>query len=167
MGVNTKFKLNLSLESIKEYQDFLTKYQNELPKVAENIVKRVSEVGLENNYKSAEMLPIENKGSVVSGGIRTTDEKDTYREFGTGMVGKENPHIPEMLSLANWEYYLPSEFKATVNGVEGWYTNKDEFGEGKGFVTGIPAEKKFYEAMRKMEDSFQEIAKEEFSKINK
>lgn len=167
MGVNTKFTLNLSLNSIKEYQKFLIKYKNDLPKVVESIVKRVSEIGLENNYKSTKIIPIENKGTAISGGIRTTDEKDTYREFGTGMVGKKNPHIPEMLSLANWKYYLPSEFKATVNGIEGWYTSKDELGEGKGFVTGIPAEKKFYEAMKRMEYNFPKIAKEEFSKINK
>ena len=164
MSVNAKFTMKLSLESIKEYQDFLLKYKNNLPNVAESIVRRVSGKGLENNYSSAEMLRIENNGTTVSGGIRTTDEKDTYREFGTGMVGKESPHVPEMLALANWKYYLPSEFKATVNGVEGWYTNKDEFGEGTGFVTGIPAEKRFYKAMLEMESSFKKIAKEELSK---
>lgn len=164
MGVNTKFTMTLSLDSIDNFEEMLLKKKKELPQISERIVKKVSEIGLKENYQSTELLPIENTGGVISGGIRTTDEKDTYREFGTGMVGSSSPHIPEMLSLANWKYYLPSEFKATVNGVEGWYTNKDEFGEGVGFVIGIPAEKKFYEAMRRMESSFSEIAKSEFNK---
>ncbi len=162
--MNTKFTMTLSLSSINEYKKLLEQKKKNLSQIAENIVKRVSEVGLENNYQLAEILPIKNEGSIVTGGIKTTDEKDTYREFGTGRVGEANPHYPEVLALANWKYYLPSEFKATVNGVEGWFTKHDEFGEGTGFVTGIPAEKKFYEAYKRMKEVLPEIAKEELSK---
>ena len=162
--MSTKFTMNLSLSSINEYKKILEQKKKDLSKIAENIVRRTSEVGLENNYQSTEMMPIKAEGNVVSGGIKTTDEKDTYREFGTGRVGENSPHYPEVLALANWQYYLPSDFKATVNGVEGWYTNKDEFGEGKGFVTGIPAEKKFYEAVKRMQEALPNIAREELSK---
>lgn len=166
-NINAKFNTKLSLESIEEYQEFLKKYKEKIPKAVENIVTKVSKVGLQDNYKSTEVIPTKNEGNMITGGIRTTDTKDTYREFGTGMVGKESPHIPEILALANWKYYVPSEYKATVNGVKGWFTSKDEFGEGKGFVTGIPAEKKFYNAMKNMEDSFKTIAIEEFKKISR
>ena len=162
--MSTKFTMSLSLSSLNEYKKILEQKKKDLFKVAENIIKRTAEVGLENNYQSAEIMPIKVEGNIVSGGIRTTDEKDTYREFGTGRVGEASPHYPEVLALANWKYYLPSEFKATVNGVEGWYTNKDEFGEGKGFVTGIPAEKRFYESYKKMQEVLPEIAREELSK---
>jgi len=158
MITNTKYTIKLSLNSINDFQEYLKNKKNELQDKGQEIVQKISEIGLEGNYKSTELLPVRNVGGTIIGGVRTTDEKDTYREFGTGMVGSSNPHIPEMLELTNWKYYLPSEFKATVNGVQGWYTNKDEFGEGKGFVTGIPAEKKFYDSMKRMEKSFAEIA---------
>lgn len=162
--MSTKFTMNLSLSSINEYKKLLEQKKKDLSKIAENIVRRTSEVGLENNYQSAGMMPVKTEGNVAVGGIKTTDEKDTYREFGTGRIGEASPHYPEVLALANWQYYLPSEFKATVNGVEGWFTNKDEFGEGTGFVIGIPAEKKFYEAYKRMRNILPEIAKEELSK---
>lgn len=167
MNINAKFKMNLSLDSIEGYKEFLEKYSSKLPQIATNIVKRVSEVGLEDNYKSTTILNITNNGNKVIGGIKTNDVGETYAEFGTGMVGKRSPHIAEWVSKANWEYYVPSEYKATVNGQQGWFTSKDEFGEGKGFVIGIPAQKKFYTSSLRMEDKFGEIAKEEFKNAGK
>ena len=166
MNINGKFEMRLSLDSINEYKEFLKNYKDKLPEAVENIVRRVSEVGLENNYVSTTLLPVIREGNVVSGGIQTTNSKETYAEFGTGMVGKNSPHIPEWLAKAGWEYYVPSDYKATVNGVQGWFTSYDEFGEGKGFVVGIPAQKKFYEASERMEEAFRSIAREEFKKIS-
>lgn len=156
MNINTKFTMRLSLESIEEYITLLESKKKQLPQIAENIVKRVSEVGLENNYNSTELLPVKNEGNVVTGGIKTTDEKDTYREFGTGIVGSNNPHIAEYLAKAGWKYDV------NEHGEKGWIYPKSD--GTFGWTKGLPAEKKFYEAMLKMEDSFQEIAKEEFSK---
>ena len=162
--MSTKFTMNLSLSSMNEFKQLIEQKKKELPKIAENIIRRTAEIGLKDNYQSVVMKPIRIEGNTAIGGIQTTDEKDTYREFGTGRVGEANPHYPEVLALANWKYYLPSEFKATVNGIEGWFTKHDEFGEGTGFVTGIPAEKKFYEAVKRMEAELPNIAKEELSK---
>ena len=98
MNINAKFTTKLSLKDIEEYQKFIKKYSDQLPKVAENILTRVSNVGLKDNYKSTEIIPTENNGNTVIGGIRTTDAKDTYKEFGTGIVGSRNPHISEILA---------------------------------------------------------------------
>lgn len=158
MNLNTKHTMRLSLESIEEYQDYLKKYKKQLPQVAENIVRRVSEVGLEDNYKSTELLPVQNMENIVSGGIKTTDEKETYKEFGTGIVGSNSPHVAEYLAEIGWVYDV------NEHGEKGWIYPKE--GGGFGWTRGIPAQKKFYEAIKRMESKFQEIAIEEFRRLN-
>ena len=154
MNINAKFTTRLSLKDIEEYQKFLKKYAKQLPKVAENIVTRVSKVGLKDNYKSTEIIPTKNNGNTVTGGIRTTDVKDTYQEFGTGIVGRRNPHVSEMLAQVGWKYDV------NEHGEKGWvYPN--------GWTKGISAQKKFYNAMKNMEDSFKTIAIEEFRRISR
>lgn len=156
MKLNTKHTIRLSLNSIEEYQELLKEKKKQLPQIAENIVQKVSEIGLENNYKSAELLPVKNEGNVVTGGIKTTDEKDTYKEFGTGIVGSNNPNVAEYLAEVGWKYDV------NEHGEKGWVYPK---GDGTyGWTKGLPAEKKFYEAIRRMEESLPEIAKEEFNK---
>ena len=155
MNLNTKHTIRLSLSSINEYKQILEEYKKKLPQIAENIVRRVSEVGLQDNHKSAELLPIKNEGNVISGGIRTTDEIDTYREFGTGIVGSQNPHIAEYLEKVGWIYDV------NEHGEKGWRYPK---GDGTyGWTKGIPASKKFYDAMKRMEEELPNIAKEELN----
>ena len=146
--------MSLSLDSIENYQKMLKEYAKELPKIAENIVNRVSEEGLNDNYKSTIKKEIENTESKVTGGIKTTEEKDTYREFGTGVVGSESPH-PDIMS--GWIYDV------NEHGEKGWFYPK---GDGTyGWTKGQIAHRKFYNAMQRMEEKFPEIAKEEFSKV--
>ena len=153
MNLNTKYTLNLSISSLTEYKEMLEEYKKKLPQVAENIVRRVSEVGLQDNHKSTELLPVKNEGNVVSGGIKTTDEIDTYREFGTGIIGSQNPH-PDTMS--GWIYDV------NEHGEAGWRYPK---GDGTyGWTKGILASKKFYNAMIRMETELPNIAKEELSK---
>lgn len=156
MNLNTKHTIRLSIDSIEDYKKFLMTRKKKLPQIAKSIVKEVSKIGLEDNYKSVEILPIENDGNVVSGGIRTTEEKDTYKEFGTGIVGSNNPHVAEYLAEAGWKYDV------NEHGEKGWvYPNKDGT---YAWTKGIPAQKKFYKAIKRMEKALPEIAKNELSK---
>lgn len=156
MDLNTKHTMRLSLDDIEEYKTFLATKKKRLPQIAKNIVKRVSKVGLEDNYKSTELIPVKNENGIISGGIRTTDKKDAYREFGTGIVGSNNPHIAEYLAEVGWEYDV------NKHGEKGWIYLK---GDGTyGWTKGLPAGKKFYKAMLRMEESFLGIAKDEFNK---
>lgn len=123
---------------------------------AKNIVKKTSNIGLENNYKSTELIPIKNEGNIVSGGIKTTDKKDTYREFGTGIVGSENPHVQEYLAQVGWKYDV------NEHGEKGWIYPRED--GSFGWTKGLPAEKRFYEATKRMKEQLPKIAKEEFSK---
>ena len=156
IDLNTKYTMRLSIESIEEYEKILQEKKKIIPKIAENIISRTTDIGLEDNYKSTEKLPIENNGIVISGGIKTTDEKDTYKEFGTGIVGSQNPHVSEFLAEAGWIYDV------NEHGEKGWRYPK---GDGTyGWTKGIPSEQKFYEAMKRMEETLPEIAREEFNK---
>ena len=156
MNLNTKHTMRLSLSSINEYKQMLEQYKKKLPQIAENIVRRVSEAGLQDNHKSTELLPVKNEGNVVSGGIKTTDEIDTYREFGTGIIGSQNPNVEEYLKEVGWVYDV------NEHGEKGWKYPK---GDGTyGWTKGIPASKKFYNAIRRMEEDLPNIAKDELSK---
>ena len=156
INLNTKHTMRLSLSDLEEYKKMLEDYKKKLPQVAENIVRRVSEVGLQDNHKSTELLPVKNEENIISGGIRTTDEIDTYREFGTGIVGSQNPHVGEYLKKVGWVYDV------NEHGEAGWKYPK---GDGTyGWTKGIPANKKFYNAMIRMEEELPSIAKEELSK---
>ena len=156
INLNTKHTMRLSLSDLEEYKKMLENYKKKLPQVAENIVRRVSEVGLQDNHKSTELLPVKNECNVVSGGIKTTDEIDTYKEFGTGIVGSQNPHVSEYLAEVGWVYDV------NEHGEAGWKYPK---GDGTyGWTKGIPASKKFYNAMIRMEEELPNIAREELSK---
>jgi len=117
----------------------------------------LSEEGTKNNLKSTvkkETKRIENK---VVGGFETTDSIDTYKEFGTGIVGSANPHLSEILSQVGWKYDV------NEHGEKGWVYPK---GDGTfGWTKGIPAQKKFYQACKRVEESLNDIAVEEISKI--
>lgn len=158
-NINAKFNTKLSLKSIEEYQEFLKKYKEKIPKAVENIVTKVSKVGLQDNYKSTEIIPTKNEGNVITGGIKTTDVKDTYKEFGTGIIGNQNPHISDILSQIGWKYDV------NEHGEKGWIYPKED--GTFGWTKGISSQKKFYNAMKNMEDSFQTIAIEEFKRISR
>lgn len=157
MDINTRFKMTLSLDSIQEYQNYLLEFgKKELPKKVKRIVSRVTTEGLKNNYKSARKIATKISEGKVVGGIKTTEEKDTYKEFGTGIVGSQNPHISEFVEKVGWKYDV-NEY-----GEKGWKYPK---GDGTyGWTKGIPAQKKFYNSIKNMEENFARIASEEFSK---
>ena len=155
--LNTKFKINLSLDSIQEYQNYLSKYGKEdIPKKVRRIISRVTSEGKKNNQKSTRKLETKTVGSKIIGGIKTTEAKNTYKEFGTRIIGSQNPHISEFLNEVGWRYDV------NEHGEKGWIYPKDD--GTFGWTKGIPAQKKFYNSMKDMENSFARIASEEFKK---
>lgn len=141
----------MSPESVEEYINFLENRKKELPGIAERIVSRVADIGLEGNYESTVKIPVENDGAVISSGIKTTNQIDTYKEYGTGIVGSEHPH-PDIMN--GWIYDV------NEHGEKGWVYPK---GDGTyGWTKGIIPQEKFYLAMNKMEEALPSIAQEEF-----
>ena len=75
------------------------------------------------------------QGETAIAYARSTDQIDTYREFGTGIVGSKNAHIDKVLEDAHWKYDVNG------HGEKGWkYPKKDGT---FGWTRGQPAQKKF------------------------
>ena len=145
----------LSGNGIEKFCKNLDKYKQELERIGYEIVSEVLEEGKRDNYSDIQ-TSITREGNEIVGTMQTTDEASTYAEFGTGMEGKRNPHVPEMLKASGWKYYMPSPHKKTINGVKGWFVNP------RTFVTGQPAQRKFYNARKRMEKVAIEIARSKF-----
>lgn len=147
----------MSLSSIEDFEKLINEYKEQLPNVAYNIVDRLADEGLENNLKSTKKKETKIVGTKVIGGFETTDPIDTYKEFGTGITGANNPHLSEVLAKVGWIYDV------NQHGEKGWIYPK---GDGTfGWTKGISAQKKFYQACRRVEQKFDEVAIEEIAKI--
>ena len=132
-------------------------YQKQLPNLAVNVVDRLAEEGVKDNLKSTVKKKTEFNGSKAIGGFETTDVIDTYKEYGTGITGANNPHLSEILSKIGWKYDVNS------HGEKGWVYPK---GDGTfGWTKGIPAQKKFYQACKRVEEKFNDVVVEEIAKI--
>jgi len=96
MKISPKFNLSLSVDSIEEYKKTLMEYKKNLPQIACNIANTLAEeVGQEDNY------PVQIDKATIENPIArmyTTDSKYTFQEFGTGIIGSNNPHLPAILS---------------------------------------------------------------------
>lgn len=112
---------------------------------------------MKDNLKSVIKKKTELTETGAKGGFKTTDEIDTYKEYGTGIVGISNPHLSEVLSKIGWKYDV------NEHGEKGWvYPKKDG---GFGWTKGISAQKKFYLACKRVEEKFNDVVVEEISKI--
>ena len=153
----TEYTTKLSLQSISNFQKVIEKYKSQLPSLVANIVDRLVEEGIKDNLKSTVKKETKIEGKKVIGGYKTTDVIDTFKEYGTGIIGASNPHLSEALKKNDWEYDMNN------HGEKGWKYPK---GDGTyGWTKGIPARKKFYQSCKRVEENFEKIANEEFEKI--
>ena len=107
------------------------------------------------------------RNTATSGIINTTD-KAYYNEFGTGIVGSQNPHITEELAKEGYKYDVNSHRES------GWWypTTEDDPNPTKkkvengwiAWTKGLPSQKAFYEALKKAEERFKEVGEEELQK---
>ena len=159
MNINAKTDIRLSVSSLTDYIKQLELKKEQILKATENIANRLAAEAAKDTYKSVETIPAEVQETTAIAYVRSTDEIDTYREFGTGIVGSENPHVDEALKNAKWVYDV------NKHGEKGWiYPKKDGT---FGWTKGQPAQKKFYNAAQRAREALPKIAKEELSKSKK
>lgn len=104
-------------------------------------------------YPDTEKISAKLEGNIAVAGIRNKEQKWTYKEYGTGIVGSQNPHVAEALASIGWKYDV------NEHGEKGWVYPK---GDGTfGWTKGQPASKKFWQALQKAEEIFPEIGREE------
>lgn len=98
-----------------------------------------------------------------AGFIRVTSDHVAFVEFGTGVVGQQNPHTNgEYLSKASWGYAIGSKIFTTKDGRVGWIYPTDD--GGFRFTEGMKSRPFMYETALELERQYMQIAKEVFAK---
>lgn len=104
-------------------------------------------------YPDTEKVSAKLEENTATSGIRNKKEIWTYHENGTGIIGSQNPHVAKALASMGWKYDV------NQHGEKGWFYPK---GDGTyGWTKGLPASKKFWQALQRAEEAFPEIAREE------
>lgn len=148
-----KEQRRLSLASLDEWIKGLEIRRKKYPKIALKIADRLADEMMKDVYPDTEKISAKLEGNTAVAGIRNKEEKWTYKEYGTGIVGSQNPHVAEALSSMGWKYDV------NQHGEKGWFYPK---GDGTyGWTKGLPASKKFWQALQRAEEAFPEIAREE------
>ena len=176
-----KSEMHLSIKDIADYQKRLESYPGDINKACENIVRRLADVMMNyvlmngeakysprNPYGNSKRIPVRKMKTRVTGGIHDDSKIAPFFEFGTGVKGKENPHIDEWLIQYGWIYDTNS------HGTRGWFyptTAEDPNpykrtynGQLYAWTMGIPAQKIYYQALERAKEQFQKIGIEELEK---
>ena len=162
MQMNTNAKgepIRLSVSSLNNYIKQLELKKQQILKATEGIANKLAEEASKDTYKNVKVIPAEMQGTTAIAYVKSTDEIDTYREFGTGIVGSQNPHVDEALAKSGWQYDVNS------HGDKGWIYPKSD--GTFGWTKGQPAQKKFYYASKRAREKAVEIARQEFQKYKK
>lgn len=150
-----KVTRNLSLESMNEWlRELKNLEKKKIPKVALKIADRLADEMIKDVYPDTKKISAKLEGSRAVAGIKNEKSKWAYKEYGTGIVGSQDPHVAEALQQAGWKYDVND------HGEKGWI-----YPVGNGeyrWTKGQPASKEFWNALIKAEKLFPEIAREEF-----
>lgn len=169
--------INVTLDpkSIQAAIKELRKYKLDIQKKTQRLVQKLTDYGAE-----VARIKIVNMGAVYSGEllagvdgyfspllnvgfVRVTNDHVAFVEFGTGVVGKANPHKNgEYLSKAAWQYATGPKIITTRDGRVGWIYPTDD--GGFRFTEGMKARPFMYETALQLQRRFPQIAKEVFSK---
>lgn len=149
--MNIKIELG-DKKSIRKAIKEIEKYQLSIKKRVDTFLQRVGELGINiaNTYISAYSIPSEvigqivlQKGDVIVSGstiqIIVTNDEALFWEYGTGLVGKDNPHI----DTNGWEYNVNNYQKGWVyKGLGTAYSW--EIKDGIYFTKGMPSQPFMY-----------------------
>lgn len=124
------------MKVVEEYGRLLKDFRNAMMALCED-AKRFAENQYAQYGHSSVTVSYENHGTTAT--IFANGNAVAFFEFGTGEVGRgtypSESYLPSsgVPITGDWEYYYPSDAKATVNGVKGWWW-------GAKFVKGNKAE---------------------------
>lgn len=97
-----------------------------------------------------------------AGFVKVTSDHVAFVEFGTGVVGQNNPHKNgEYLSKAAWNYASGSKIFTTKDGRVGWIYPTDD--GGFRFTEGMESRPFMYETALELRNDLEKISKEVFS----
>ena len=167
--------VNLNADNgIKNAIKELKQYKSEVTAKTRLLVQRLTDEGANvarvkivnmGAYYSGELLGGVDgyySPSLNSGFVRVTSDHVAFVEFGTGVVGQNNPHKNgEYLSKAAWQYATGAKIFTTQNGKVGWIYPTDD--GGFRFTEGMPSRPFMYETALELQSKFKQMAKEVFS----
>ena len=173
--MKTKIKIDLnekgSLENgIKELQTYKKRVQEKTRLLVERLTDYgadVVQVKIQNMgaYYSGELLSGVDgyySPTLNVGFVRVTSDHVAFVEFGTGVVGQNNPHRNgEYLSKAAWQYATGPKIFTTQDGRVGWIYPTDD--GGFRFTEGMESRPFMYETALELHNDLQKIAQEVFS----
>lgn len=151
-----KYRANLSVKSFRKLAKDIRKYRHSLQDKCEEFAYRMAEEGVKiaqmkilsfDAVMTGELLSSMNleAGNIVSNGasyyIYTDCDWAAFVEFGTGVVGKSNPH-PDT-GLVGWKY------DTNDHGESGWWYYYD--GEWH-WTKGMPSRPFMYETAQELID---------------
>lgn len=100
-----------------------------------------------DTYEGVVVVPAKLEGNNAIAYARSTNQIDTYREFGTGIVGSNSPHVDEMLAKSGWKYDVNN------HGEKGWIYPKQD--GSFGWTKGQPAQKNSILQVKEQENYYQ------------
>lgn len=151
-----KYRVNLSSGSFRQLEKEIREYRKSIPDKCEEFAYRMAEEGVAiaqmkilgfDAVMTGELLDSMNleAGDIVSNGatyyIYTDCPWAKFVEFGTGIIGSENPH-PDP-SIAGWKY------DTNDHGEKGWYYYRD--GEWH-WTKGMPSRPFLFETGQALKD---------------
>lgn len=118
-----KKQVTLGVEGLTELEAYLTQYEKAIQTTRKKIVEDLCETGEsllaeyspieDHELKSSTTHRVSHQGRVSRGEIYQTAPHAPFVEFGTGVVGKSNPH--KEYQSYDWTYDTNS------HGDDGWY----------------------------------------------
>lgn len=182
-----KSSYDLSISSIRQLQKDLQRYNDSLVFKARELAERLSEKGVKiARVQIADLdaiftgeliqsLHSEYKGSTEYGAIFavvTDSEHCAFVEFGTGMIGRDNPYPYPLPSGVNWEYNTGKTIRQAQDDIVvhgDVYVKKGEYfwsyigKDGKLHITkGLPSRPFMYLTSLELQKEVVKIAKEIF-----
>ena len=152
----------------------LRKYRKDVETKTKLLVQRLTDYGAEiarvkivgmGAYYAGELLGGVDgyfSPTLNAGFVRVTSDHVAFVEFGTGVVGQNNPHKNgEYLSKAAWQYASGAKIFTTQDGRVGWIYPTDD--GGFRFTEGMPSRPFMYETALELQRKFKQMAKEVFS----
>lgn len=165
--------VKLDPESVAAAIEELQQYQKEVERKARQLVQRLTDFGVEMARVKIVSLDAIDTGELLSGVggyyspilnagfVKVTSSHAAFVEFGTGVIGQQNPHKNgEYLAKASWEYATGQKIFTTKNGKVGWIYPTDD-GTFR-FTEGMKSRPFLYETARELQTRFPQMAKEVF-----
>jgi hypothetical protein len=155
-----KIKLKLNEDSIAQALKGVKAYQKKVESIADKLTHALTEQGVSlaqlnasymNIYDTGELMRgIESQYKGKVGFVVSTATHSIFCEFGTGIVGAENPH-PEV-AIAGWRYDVNNHGE-----LGWWYPGRD----GKYHWTkGMPSRPFMYDTAQMLRQMVVPLAKE-------